>query len=246
MNSPAISTEHLVRTFGSVRARLAWTASTSDLMPRGHVRNPLRAVSSELPMDLRVCVLTTILGVQLSRRIRQMSRGEQMKVRLLSSMAYRPQLLILDEPFSGLDPLVREELSGGLLELVGEDDWTVVLASHDVDELERLADRVGYIANGRLRIDESVESLQRRYRRVTARFAGVPSDDPKERKPSWQAWESSDDEVRWLDPDFDEASCRRRLERMGDVADLESYSLSLREIFVAESREERNREAGGA
>jgi ABC-2 type transport system ATP-binding protein len=74
------------------------------------------------------------------RKIRHMSRGEKMKLRLLLSMAYRPELLILDEPFSGLDPLVREELSAGLLELVGEGDWTVILASHDVEELERLVD----------------------------------------------------------------------------------------------------------
>src|SRR5471032_3624619 len=60
-----------------------------------------------------------------SRKLAQLSRGMLMKAALLSSLAYRPKLLVLDEPFSGLDPLVRDEFIGGVLEVSAAGNWTV-------------------------------------------------------------------------------------------------------------------------
>lgn len=179
------------------------------------------------------------LEVPMMRRIAHMSRGEQMKLRLLCSMAYRPELLILDEPFSGLDPMVREELSSGLLELVGEGDWTVILASHDVDEVERLADYAGFIANGRMQFSEPVEQLQRRYRRVTARFDGpcMVSQAPDR----WIALESADSELRFIEDTFEPERCRRDLAKLGSLAQMEDRALSLKEIFIAATRQQRGR-----
>ena len=68
-----------------------------------------------------------------------------MKAALLSSLAYQPRLIVLDEPFSGLDPLVRDELTRALLGLVAESSCTVLISSHDVEELERLVDWIGFI-----------------------------------------------------------------------------------------------------
>ena len=78
----------------------------------------------------------------LDRKIKDMSRGMQMKVSLVSSLSYRPELLLLDEPFTGLDPLVREELIDGILELMDGGDWTILLSSHDIHEVERLCDSI--------------------------------------------------------------------------------------------------------
>lgn len=177
------------------------------------------------------------LEVPMLRRIAHMSRGEQMKLRLLCSMAYRPELLILDEPFSGLDPVVREDLSSGLLELVGEGDWTVILASHDVDEVERLADYAGIIDQGRMRFSEPVEQLQRRYRRVTARFDGhcLLSQAPAR----WIGVESDGAELRFIDDAFEPERCRQDLAKLGTVAQVEDRALSLKEIFIAGTRHRR-------
>lgn len=183
------------------------------------------------------------LDVPLNRKIKHMSRGEQMKLRLLTSMAYRPELLILDEPFSGLDPLVRDELSDGLLNLVGEGDWTVILASHDVDEVERLSDHVGFISKGKMQFSESVDSLQSRFRGVSARFADEVSNPRLQR--DWMCVETSGNELRFVDAAYDEAACRRALESCGALAGFEARPLSLREIFVATSRQQRDlREVG--
>jgi ABC-type multidrug transport system ATPase subunit len=91
--------------------------------------------------------------------LRALSRGTRMKAALLVSLAYRPELIVLDEPFTGLDPLVRDELVRALLELTGEYRWTTLISSHDIDEVERLADSVGFIDNGRMVFTESVETL---------------------------------------------------------------------------------------
>jgi ABC-2 type transport system ATP-binding protein len=77
-----------------------------------------------------------------TRKLSELSRGMLMKAALLSSLAYRPKLLVLDEPFSGLDPLVREEFTRGLLEISEAGEWTVFVSSHDIEEVERLADHI--------------------------------------------------------------------------------------------------------
>ncbi len=128
---------------------------------------------------------------------------------------------------AALDPLVREELSAGLLELLGGNDWTVVLASQDVDELDRLADRVGYLANGRLHFSETVESLQRRFRKVRATFATAPRSEVAPMPPSWQAVECAGREIGFIDDDYDEARCRKHLARLGAVERVEAHPLGL-------------------
>ena len=106
------------------------------------------------------------------RRIATFSRGMRMKTAVLSSLAYRPRLLVLDEPFAGLDALVRDEVVQGVLELAGQARWTVFIASHDIDEVERLADWIGVIDAGRLRVAEPVPSLLARFRSVEVTFPG--------------------------------------------------------------------------
>src|SRR5207244_10056379 len=90
----------------------------------------------------------------------------RVKAALVSSLAYRPRLLVLDEPFSGLDPVVRDDLVHGVLELAGQEHWTVFISSHDLDEVERLVDTVGFIDAGRLVLSEPFADLSARFRRV--------------------------------------------------------------------------------
>jgi ABC-2 type transport system ATP-binding protein len=97
--------------------------------------------------------------------VKSFSRGMRMKAALLVSLAYRPELVVLDEPFSGLDPLARDELIRALLELAGEHNWTTLISSHDIDEVERLADSIAFINQGRIFVTESVQDLVGKYHR---------------------------------------------------------------------------------
>jgi ABC-2 type transport system ATP-binding protein len=79
----------------------------------------------------------------LNRKLKHLSRGMRMKAAFASSLAYRPSLIVLDEPFSGLDPLVRDELIEGLIERAPE--TTIVLSSHDLAEIESFSSHVGFL-----------------------------------------------------------------------------------------------------
>src|SRR6266566_8053848 len=78
------------------------------------------------------------------RKIRNLSHGMRMKAALASSLAYRPRLIVLDEPFTGLDALVRDELIEGVLECA--EGATILISSHDLSEVESFASHIGYLA----------------------------------------------------------------------------------------------------
>lgn len=106
------------------------------------------------------------LELPLKRKISLCSRGEKVKFALLLAMAFRPQLLILDEPFAGLDPLARCEFLESVLEITTQNDWSVFFSTHDIDDVEKLADDILVIDEGRIQIRESLESLQGRFRLI--------------------------------------------------------------------------------
>ncbi len=172
----------------------------------------------------------------LDRKLGQLSRGMKVKAALLTSLAYKPELLVLDEPFSGLDPLVRDEFIRGVLELTEESNWTVFVSSHDIDEVERLADWVGIINEGELKLSESTASLQARFRQVevTAAAEGpLPGGLPE----SWLVPEKNGRVVRWVESRYDEATLPAEVERLFPGARLDRVvPLSLRDIFLALAR----------
>jgi ABC-2 type transport system ATP-binding protein len=101
------------------------------------------------------------------RRVGTFSRGEHMKAALLCAVAPRPQLVLMDEPFTGMDPVVKDDLVRGLLASAASDGWTAIISSHDVAELELLTDWVGFLDHGRMRLSEERERLRDRFKRVT-------------------------------------------------------------------------------
>lgn len=170
------------------------------------------------------------------QKIKDLSRGMQMKVSLLSSLAYRPKLLVLDEPFSGLDPLVRDEFIRGILELSEQEGWSMMISSHDIDEVERLANRVGILHKGRLLALESTEELQGRFREVEVELAGetgLPAPLP----PTWMCVERAGGRLRFTESRFTPEDYEARLAALlpgGRKTGMRS--LTLREIFLNYAR----------
>ncbi len=170
-------------------------------------------------------------------RLKDLSRGMRMKAALLSSLAYRPKLVVLDEPFSGLDPLVRDEFIRGLLELTEQEGWTVFVSSHDIEEVQRLADRVAIINRGQLALDETSDSLQSRFRAVETVLPGeerAPANLPVD----WLHAEQAGRTLRFIASRFaGEDALAATLGEVLPTATAPSIRpMSLREIFVALAR----------
>ena len=181
-------------------------------------------------------VLCERFDVVLDRPIRELSKGNRQKLGLVQAFMHRPQLLILDEPTGGLDPLLQEEFRG-LVRETAADGRTVFLSSHSLDEVQHAADRVGIIRSGRLLDVDSVAALQARaLRHVTivftdgadaGAFAGIDGVRIHERTPALvrlSAPESAMDAVV-------KAAARSH------VADLVSSPADLEEIFLELYRE---------
>jgi ABC-2 type transport system ATP-binding protein len=103
-------------------------------------------------------------------RIRDLSRGQLARAGLLVALAHRPELLVLDEPSSGLDPVVRRDILGAIIRTIADEGRTVLFSSHLLDEVERVADRVAIIHQGRIVLTAPMDEIKDSHRRVTLRF----------------------------------------------------------------------------
>ena len=103
-------------------------------------------------------------------RIKNLSRGQRARAGLLVALAHRPELLVLDEPSSGLDPVVRRDILGAIIRTIADEGRTVLFSSHLLDEVERVADRVAIIHQGRIMLTSSMDEIKESHRRMTLRF----------------------------------------------------------------------------
>lgn len=175
----------------------------------------------------------------IERRLRHLSRGMRMKAAFVSALAYRPRLIVLDEPFSGLDPLVRDELIESLLELAGES--TIFLSSHDLAEIESLASHVAYLEDGHLLFSEEMSALSARFREVAVTLpeaAAARADVPME----WVDVQISGPVVRFVHTHYEgEATERKVAEVFPSALSITFDPMPLRAIFLAVAKSQRSR-----
>lgn len=110
-------------------------------------------------------------GLDPNQRLKTLSKGQRAKAALLIAQAHRPELLVLDEPSSGLDPLVRREILEAVIGTVAQEGRTVFFSSHLLEEIERVSDHVGMLHQGKLVLCGPLDELKQQYRRVTLHFA---------------------------------------------------------------------------
>jgi ABC-2 type transport system ATP-binding protein len=177
----------------------------------------------------------------LDRKLKDMSRGMRMKAALASSLAYHPKLIVLDEPFSGLDPLVRDQLIEGMLARASE--ATIFISSHDLAEVETFASHVGYLEQGRLRFSDEMATLTERFREVELTF-DLPPTLPEKLPDSWMQIDASGAVVRFIESRFEEERTRAEIRKLfGSVRNTTFTPLSLRSIFLAMAKAGRGRSA---
>ncbi len=160
----------------AVRARVAYVPQLSRLHVWMTLEELCRYVSSFYPKwdSAYAGKLASRFGLARDREMRGMSGGEQQKAAILLAFAARAEVLILDEPAGGLDPIARRELIDEIVEILSDNrSCTVVFSTHILSDLERIAEHVGIMDRGRLLMQARLEDLQNTVKRVQVIF---PSD----------------------------------------------------------------------
>jgi ABC-2 type transport system ATP-binding protein len=211
-------------------ARIGYVSENQDMPPRLTVAeyvNYLRPFYSSWDRDLERDNMRQ-LRLPPERKIGDLSHGMRLKMALLCALPYRPKLLILDEPFSGLDPLVRDEFMEGLLAQAGE--MTILISSHELGEIDGVATDIGFLDEGKLLFQESMAVT---LGREAAFPAQVPSD--------WLAVQTIGNVLTFVETSFDESHLGESVRsHMGEVRAIDSRPMSLRSIFITLARNARD------
>ena len=172
----------------------------------------------------------------LERKIRALSHGMRIKLALVAALAFKPKLLVLDEPFSGLDPLVRDDLIESVLSHA--EDLTIFISSHELNEIGGFVSDIGFLNQGRLLFEESIEVLNARVRliRVTLQStARVPDTWPG----AWVDPGTSGNVLSFVHTAFAEDRLASEIAAVfGDVKFVQAEPMDLRSIFTAFARAE--------
>ncbi len=118
-------------------------------------------------------------GLDPAQRVRSLSQGQQAKAGLLLALAFRPELLLLDEPSSGLDPVVRRDILEAIIRTVAEEGRTVFFSSHLLDEVERVSDQLAMIRNGRIVLCGRLDDIKQSHRQIVVRFGTALAKAPR-------------------------------------------------------------------
>lgn len=212
------------------RREVAYCGEDKQLYAYMTVQQLIRFTASFYP-DWRSEVASRLLDqFQLppGRKIKALSKGMRTKVALLLALARRPALLILDEPTEGLDPVSIEELLQTLSGLPG-DGTSVFFSSHQISEVERIADRVCIIDRGRLAVDLSLDEIRQDHRRITLGFSSQPAEHLFD-LPEVQCIETSGRQMVLVSSHGAEAIIERARSVNAVVVDVSP--ISLRELFL--------------
>lgn len=138
--------------------------------------------------DQRAKELLLRFGVPVDKKIGELSKGQQARLRLVLALAGDPELLILDEPALGLDLFARHDLLEAIIETVEREGRAILIASHLIDDIERVADRIVFLRHGVVEATGSTEELRDRFRRVRVRLPHTIADHLKtsEVPPEWK------------------------------------------------------------
>ena len=172
------------------------------------------------------------------RRISELSHGMRLKMALACALPFRPRLLVLDEPFSGLDPLVRDELLDGLRHQAGQ--TTILISSHELSEIEEVTTHIAFLDRGTVLFQEAMSDLTARLRHVRVTLEGaaqIPMAAPSE----WLDVHAEGNVLTFIDTRFSKRLLAERLAALlGPVRNIDAQPVALRSMYTTLARAARN------
>ena len=156
----------------AIRARTGFVSEDKDLLGHLSVAQAIRFTAAFYPRwrrdEAERCLARFDLPAD--RKVKDLSRGMRTKLALLLALCRGAELLVLDEPTSGLDPATSEEVLHALVAAVGGGDTTVFFSSHQIAEVEQIADRIAIVDRGRIAVSGGLDDLRASYRRIQLVF----------------------------------------------------------------------------
>ncbi|MDQ6871988.1 MAG: ABC transporter ATP-binding protein [Gemmatimonadota bacterium] len=163
-----------VRVFGldpiadpvSVLSRIGYLSEENDLPGWMRIEEIIRYTRAFYPGwdDAYAKELEQLFALDPSAKIKTLSKGQKARLGLLIALAYRPELLVLDEPSSGLDPIVRRDILGAVIRTIADEGRTVLFSSHLLEEVEQVADHVTMINEGKIVLSAPLDHIRESHR----------------------------------------------------------------------------------
>jgi ABC-2 type transport system ATP-binding protein len=224
-------------------ARIGYVSENQQLPGRLTVGQYLRYLRPFYPgwdPELEQSILQ-VFRLPLATRIRDLSHGMRMKAALACALPFKPRLLLLDEPLSGLDPLVRDELMGRLLQQA--DETTILISSQELTDIESATTHVGFLAEGRLLFQEPMSALSARVRAVRVTLAGEAA-SPAAAPRSWLNVAAAGNVLSFVDTQYSPQRLQTTLGTLlTGVRNVDVQAVALRSIFTALARAQLDEEA---
>jgi ABC-2 type transport system ATP-binding protein len=216
-----------------VLSRIGYLAEENDLPSWLRVRELLRYSAAFRPTwDAEYAnSLISQFGLNPNDRLANLSKGQRARAGLTIALAFRPDFLLLDEPSSGLDPVVRRDILGAIIRTISQEGRTVIFSSHLLSEVEQVCDRVVMLSKGEVVLDDELDEVKRTHFRICLRWKIARQDHPHiDGAVFWQAGTAGEQEWKALwrgEPHVLEA------EAAALDAQLSMREASLDDIFVA-------------
>jgi len=163
-----------------VLSRIGYLSEENDLPGWMRVDELIRYSRAFYPAwdDAYAEELRRTFALDPAAKIKNLSKGQRARAGLLIALAYRPELLVLDEPSSGLDPIVRRDILGAVIRTIADEGRTVLFSSHLLDEVEEVADHVTMIDHGRIVLSAPLDAIKKSHRSLNEAFiahVGAPT-----------------------------------------------------------------------
>jgi ABC-2 type transport system ATP-binding protein len=161
-----------VRDCVGVLGKIGYLSEENDLPGWMRVSEFLAYMRAFYPKwdDAYAAELQTAFDLDPHGRLRNLSKGQRARVSLVAALAHRPDLLVLDEPSSGLDPIVRRDILGAIIRTIADQGRTVLFSSHLLDEVERVSDHVAMLHRGHVLFCAGLDDIKETHHRLTLRF----------------------------------------------------------------------------
>ena len=218
----------------ATRSRIAYLAEGHPLYGWMTVEDAVRFTRPFYPRWNHVLVDQILDHFELPRRqkVRRLSRGQQAQVSLALAVAPDPELLVLDDPTLGLDTVVRRDFLESLIQIIQRQGRTILFSSHILGDVERVADRIGVLVGGALRVDCRTETFRESIRKLVLEFAGHPPESPP--IPGLVSWRQSGTSLDVVLVGYDDAQ-REAVEALGPLS-IEVLDLNLEDAFIEYTR----------